>query len=171
MGWSRQRTLLVPITTTLVGTLAADPGPAEAPLPPPLQHCVAFEAMALPFRVCVGASALGGGFSLHGPGQPGGVGGLLFDNEGEPPFFLLSTDYEAGVPVGGHPPPPHYFRLTLRWESAGPWRGILAAEFCGPEPVPVRLGAAAPELRFCGQWATLVDGLAFPSDAARRRGF
>jgi hypothetical protein len=157
--------------TLLAGAAAAGRAGAEAPPPVP---CVAFAVSGLPFRACVDATAPGGGFSLRGPGQADSLGGLLYDDEdetAEEPFFFLSTDYEAGVPIGGYAPPPTYFRLTLRWDSAGPRGGALVAEVCGPEAVPVRIGPQGPpEWRSCGQWTVLVGGLTFPIDAARRRG-
>jgi hypothetical protein len=124
--------------------------------------------MDLPFRVCVDAAAPGGGFWLWGPGQPSGIGGFL-DDEGTEPFFILSTDYEPGVSLGGYPPTPRYFRLTLRWDSAGSRPGALVAEVCGAEPVLLRFGAeAAPKARSCGEWVPLLSALAFPVEAARR---
>jgi hypothetical protein len=135
---------------------------ALAPAEARPSECAALEIAELPFRACIDPAAPGGGFSFHGPGQSSALGGLLFD-EGEEPFFLMSTDFEAGASIGGHAPPPSYFRLTLRWDSSGPRRDTLTVEVCGPQLVPVRVGAApSQELRGCGQWITLIDGLLFP---------
>jgi hypothetical protein len=136
---------------------------ALAPAEAKPAECIMLEIAELPFQACVDPAAPGGGFSLHGPSQSGALGGFLFDEE-KAPFFLLSTDFEAGVSVGGSAPP-SYFHLTLRWDSSGPRRGMLALEVCGPQPVTVRVGAASQqELRGCGQWVMLIDGLMFPAD-------
>jgi hypothetical protein len=161
--------LVVPALTGAALTVCAD---AEARPP----QCVAFEVAEMPFRACVDTAAPGGGFSFHGPGQSSPLGGLL-SSEGKDPFFLLNTDFETGVSVGGHAPPPSYFSLTLRWDSVGPREGVLALEVCGPEPVAVRLRPFVPQVpRGCGRWMTLIKGLVFPDHvrveppaAARRR--
>jgi hypothetical protein len=148
-----------PVVIALVGAALIALAPAEARP----QDCVAFQVAELSFQACVDPAAPGGGFSLHGPSQSSALGGFLLD-EGKEPFFLLSTDFEADVPIGGHAPPRSYFRLTLRWDSSGPRRGELALEVCGPQLVAVRVRVTSPqELQGCGQWITLLDDLMFPA--------
>jgi hypothetical protein len=133
-------------------------------------RCTTFEVAELPFSACVDVAAPGGGFVLYGPGYSNGLGGLLVDGE-EEPFFLLNTDYAPDTPIGLHAPPPSYFSLTLRWDSAGTRRGILAMEVCGPRPLVVRLEMRGPgDLRHCGQWMTLMADLEFPGTLPRKFG-
>lgn len=130
--------------------------------------CAAFEAAGVPFFAC--ASNDGPGALRLSAGGQTSVGGLRLEDESGP-FFLLSMDYEAGDHVGAWTAATG-FVLTLRWDGAGPRRDVLAAEFCAPWPVPVRLHfEGPPEPRTCGQWATLLEGVAFPAaaTAARRR--
>jgi hypothetical protein len=62
------------------------------------------------------------------------------------------------------------FVVTLRWDSAGPHRDKLTAEFCGRGPVPVRVWLETPPERWsCGQRVTLLDGLAFRAAAVQRQ--
>ena len=129
---------------------------------------MAFDAAGVPFFACVTADGIGG-LRLSAGGQTS-VGALLLENESGP-FLLLSMDYEEGDRVGGWMATAE-FVLTLRWDRAGPRRGRLMAEFCAPSgPVPVRVGfQGSPEPCSCGQWTTLLDGLAFPNAVAAGRG-
>ena len=126
-------------------------------------RCVAFEAAGVPFYACV--SNWPGGFRLSAGGQAS-VGALRVGDESGP-FLLLSMDYEEGDRVGAWTAATD-FVVTLRWDGAGPRRDTLAAEFCAPGgPVPVRVHfEGPPQPRSCGQWTTLLDGLAFPSSAS-----
>jgi hypothetical protein len=127
--------------------------------------CAAFEAAGLPFYACASEDGLGG-FRLS-PGGQASVGALRLEDESGP-FFLLSMDYEESDRAGPWTAAAD-FVLTLRWDSAGPRRGELRAQFCAPDgrPVPVRLRfRRPPEPRSCGQWTTLLDGLAFPAAVA-----
>ncbi|MBD0273612.1 MAG: hypothetical protein ICV73_17005 [Acetobacteraceae bacterium] len=148
-------------TAAVLGVLAAcgwaDPASAA--------RCAAFEAEGVPFYVCTSHGSEG--FWLSARGQPSVFALRLEDESG--PFFLLSMDYEEGDRVGAWTAAAD-FVLTLRWDGAGPRRDKLTAEFCarGPAPVRVRSGGA-PEPRPCGQWTTLLDGLAFPAVAERQR--
>jgi hypothetical protein len=132
----------------------------------PQLRCAAFTVEELPFRVCVDTEAPGGGFSFRGPAQSSTLGGLLFDDEeegGNKPFYLLNTDFEAGVPVGTHPAPRTYFSLTLRWDSAGSRRNILMLEVCGPEAGTLRLETEDLKVvPMCGRSIELINGLSFP---------
>jgi hypothetical protein len=147
---------------SLLGPLAACcwAGPASA------APCAGFEAAGVPFYACAGGGRAG--FRLSAGGQTS-VGALRLEDESGP-FFLLSMDYEEGDRVGAWTASAD-FVVTLRWDGAGPRRGELAAEFCGPGPVPVRVRfAGSPEPRWCGRWVTLLGGLDFPDDTARRAG-
>jgi hypothetical protein len=161
---SKKRALPSPFTVAAAtfGVLAAC-GRAD---PANAAPCAAFEAAGVPFYAC--ASGGPSGFRLSAGGQTS-VGALRFEDENGP-FFLLSMDYEEDDRVGAWTAAAD-FVVTLRWDGAGPRRDKLAAEFCGPAgPVPVRIRfQAPPEPLSCGQWATLLDGLAFPAGTAHRR--
>ena len=132
---------------------------------PASARCAAFDAAGVPFYACAARGS--GSFWLSARGQPA-VRALRLDGDGGP-FFLLSMDYEEGDRAGAWTASAG-FVLTLRRGGAGPRRDQLAAEFCGPAPVPVRQGPEGPpEPRSCGQWTTLLDGSAFRSDVAVER--
>lgn len=117
-------------------------------------QCAAFSAAGVPFYTCTRAG--GGGFWLSAGGQAS-VAALHLDGEGGP-RFVLSMDYEKGDPVGAWVASTD-FVVTLRWDSAGPRRGELTAEFCGPAPVPVAISEDGTTMRACGTHVPLMKGL------------
>lgn len=147
---------------SLLGLFAACgwAGPASA------APCASFEAAGVPFHACVDEGR--GGFWLSAGGQPSASASRGEDENGR--FHILSMDYEEGDRVGVWKAAAD-FVVTLRRDGAGPRRGDLAAEFCGPGPVPVRVRHEwPPEPRRCGQWAVLIGGSDLPAGAAERTG-
>jgi hypothetical protein len=119
-------------------------------------NCIGFEAAGLPFLACTSES----GVELQVAGQP--AIRAYRDDLRRDPRYLLADEYEAGERIGRHEAEAD-FGLTLLWASAGDRRDQLVAEFCGPEPVPVRiLPGSGFERRSCGEWMVLIDDLPFP---------
>lgn len=117
-------------------------------------QCAAFSAAGVPFYTCTKAGSRG--FWLSAGGQPSVVA-LPLDGEGGPQF-ILSMDYEEGDPVGAWVASTD-FVVTLRWDSAGPRRGELTGEFCGPAPVPVAVSGNGITMRACGTHVPIMKGL------------
>jgi hypothetical protein len=117
-------------------------------------RCAAFNAAGIPFYTCTRPGV--GGFWLSAGGQAS-VTALHTEGKGGP-LFILSMDYEAGDPAGAWVASTD-FVVTLRWDSAGPRRGELTAEFCGPAPVPVAVLGGDTTLRTCGTLVPLIEGL------------
>jgi hypothetical protein len=118
--------------------------------------CLGLYVAEIPFEVCLAMP----GFEVAGPGHfP--LRALRLDN---PPEYVFVTEYEAGVPVGGHTPTGD-FRATFRWHGTGPKRHLLDGEFCGPEPVPVVLRSKR-EWGRCGQPIPLMIAK-FPDESER----